>query len=600
MIEGTVTRYSSDVLIIGHGIAGVFAALTIKENAPGTDILLVDKASTGWAGKANKGGSCQFSIAPGHTAEEIVEFHVRNTGEYLNDQDAYLEFVRSTPQLLEKLEQWGVVIPRDEQGRIKFSGGVNCEEWAAPWALVGYEADFMVKLTNRAKKAGCRFLDKISVTDLLTKDGRAVGAVGFSLLDGERFIFQAPAVVIANGNQDYRAMNMWAAARGDGIAAAWRAGVDMRHGEFGTFRQIGAVDGATWEMVTSEDNLYNSEGEYISPKYRPWLRTERGREKYTNAMILDSNSAVYAGMYREIAAGKGPIYANQKENQLGKRYFYYSMGPWWDRPKYKRFAAATERIAQECAISAKDGMVPVTAVLVGEQSPIKVDHDMRTSLKGLWAIGDACYNGSGIPGAVPGPPARLRGSGLAFAEWSAMKAGLSIPQYLKDGDIPSGIREEQARQLLDNVFAPLHRRIGVDPMEIVRNIRRLMARVEYTTYMHLDRLQEGLQLVLDEKAKLDKMYARDYHYLAVCNEARSMVTCAEFHFRTSMLRQETRGWFIREDYPRRDDQNWLKAINFRNDGDGGFVIWYEDIPIAEYPYQISEAEEAKCNEQFGL
>lgn len=584
-LEQLATICKSDILIIGHGIAGVYAALTIKEKNPDADILLVDKASTGWAGKANKGGCCQFTIAPGHTAEEIVEFHVRHTGEFLNDQEAYLDFVRHTPLLLEKLEEWGIVIPRDEEGRIKFSGGVHAEDWPAPWALIGYEADFMVKLTNLAKKKGCRFMDKIAVTDLLTHGNKVAGAAGFSLLDGEKFIFKATAVVIANGNQDYRAMNMWACARGDGIAAAWRAGVDMRNGEFGSFRQIGAVDGATWEMVTSEDNLYNAKGEYISPKYRPWLATPEGRARHQNAMILDSNAAAYVGMYQEIMDGKGPIYANQNENTMGEIFFKYAMNQqWWNRPKYLRFRLANVRVEEECNISAKDGMVPVTAAFVGEQSPIKVNHDMATSMDGLWAIGDACYNGSGIAGAVPGPPARLRGSGIAFAEYSAYKAGQNIAEYIKTA-AGAPVAEEQAQAIFDRVFAPLERKLGVDPMEIVRNIRRLMTRVEYSTYMSAQRIAEALELVHFEQSKLDKMCVSDFHYLSAANEARSMVTCAEIHFRTAALREESRGWFMREDFPQRDDENWLKMINFRNNGAGEFDIWYEDVPLASYPYQ---------------
>lgn len=376
----------------------------------------------------------------------------------------------------------------------------------------------MIKLTNLAKKKGCKFLDKIAVTDLLTNRNKVAGAVGFSLLDGEKFVFEASAVIIANGNQDYRAMNMWACARGDGIAAAWRAGVDMRNGEFGSFRQIGAIDGATWEMVTSEDNLYNSKGEYISGKYRPWLATPEGRARHQNAMILDSNAAAYVGMYQEIMDGKGPIYANQNENKMGEIFFKYSANQeWWCRPKYMRFRMANARVEEECEISSKDGMVPVTAAFVGEQSPIKVDHDMATSMEGLWAIGDACYNGSGIAGAVPGPPARLRGSGIAFAEYSAYKAGLNIVDYMKNA-VSAPVDEVQADAIFRRVFAPLKRNIGVNPMEIVRNIRGLMTRVEYSTYMSTDRIAEALEIVNDEKAKLDKMCVDDFHYLSVANE----------------------------------------------------------------------------------
>lgn len=585
-----VTTCKSEILIIGHGIAGVFAALTIKEKNPDADILLVDKASTGWAGKANKGGCVQFLVTPGRTAEEIAEFHIRNTGEFLNDQILYTEFCQLSNFLVEKMEEYGANVIKNEDGSYRYLG--NLETWPAPWFLVGMEADFMVKLTNLAKKQGCKFMDKVSVTDLLTTDGKIAGAVGFSLLDGEKFVFEAPIVVIANGNQDYRAMNMWNAARGDGIAAAFRAGAEMRNGEFGTFRQVGAIDGATWEMVSLEDNLYNAKGEYISPKYRPWLSTEAGRERYMNMIVLDSNAAVYKGMYQEIMNGDGPILANLKEFRLPQTWGQYTMNPnYWNRPKWLAFQGANDRIAGEALLHIEDGMLPVTTVFVGEMSPIKVNRDMQTSIPGLYAIGDACYSGSGCSGAVPGPPARLRGSGLAFAEFSGYKAGCDIAEAVKTAEaLP--VSQEQIDANFARVFAPHNKNIGVDPMEIVKNIRGLMTRVEYSTYMNDERIKEAQAIVAAEEAKLDNMWVKnnDYHFLSVANEARSMVLCAKMHFAASELRKETRGWFMREDYPERDDENWLKYINFKNDGEGGLELWLEDVPIADYPYQIDGTE----------
>ncbi|MCD7865956.1 MAG: hypothetical protein LUG54_08130 [Clostridiales bacterium] len=93
-----------------------------------------------------------------------------------------------------------------------------------------------------------------------------------------------------------------------------------------------------------------------------------------------------------------------------------------------------------------------------------------------------------------------------------------------------------------------------------------------------------MELVQKEKAKLDQVYAKDWHYLSAANEARSFVLCAEMHFTTAQLRKETRGWFMRDDYPERDDKNFLKYINFQKEGDG-MRTWMSDVPIAEYPYQ---------------
>ncbi|MCF0230606.1 MAG: hypothetical protein HUJ76_13055, partial [Parasporobacterium sp.] len=142
----------------------------------------------------------------------------------------------------------------------------------------------------------------------------------------------------------------------------------------------------------------------------------------------------------------------------------------------------------------------------------------------------------------------------------------------------------QAEALLDTVFAPLNRTEGIEPNEVISGVRKVMTQIKYTLYMEKRRLEEGLDLILKEKEKLDKLVAKDFHYLAIANEARSFVDCAEMHFRTAILRQESRGWFVREDYPDRDDANWLKYINYKLEN-GSYKIWYEDVPLAEYPFQ---------------
>lgn len=106
-IESKGTVKETDVLIIGHGLSGLSNALAIKEKNPDLNVLLVDKASTGYAGKANKGGSVLIDIAPDHTADEIVEWHVRKSGEYLNNQKLYKNFISAMPAVIDKMEEWG-------------------------------------------------------------------------------------------------------------------------------------------------------------------------------------------------------------------------------------------------------------------------------------------------------------------------------------------------------------------------------------------------------------------------------------------------------------------------------------------------------------
>lgn len=578
-LESKGTVKSTDILIIGHGLSGLVNALAIKEENPNLDVLLVDKASTGYAGKANKGACVIIDIAEGHAADEIVEWHVRKSGEYLNNQKLYKRFIESMPHVIDKLEEYGAKVSRKENGDVKLLPSFPKE---CPWNLALMEYDFLIKFAAKAKKLGCKFMDKTSVTDLLTDGNRIVGAVGFSLLDGEKFIFKAKSVVIANGNQDYRGINMWDCARGDGVAAAFRAGAEMRNGEFGTFKQAMYMDFPDVPL-TAEDHIYNAKGEWLTPKYRPWVNDPNfDMSKFWGTMIYDSNNQMFVGMYKDSLAGNGPHYMNMAEWKAPERLFAYAGNPeYFDRHKWIRWNGIFQEKAQAGLIHNKGPMVPVTPGLIGEQSPIGVDEQFRTSIEGLWAIGDSCYNGSGVPGAVPAPPARLRGSGLAFASFSALEAAPNIAAFAaKEGSI----NEAQVDQYIHDFMAPKERYAGYNPNEIMSNIRDIMASMKYTGAPTEEIMQEGLSLVQKEKEKLPNVYAKDWHYLSAANEARSFVTCAEIHFKTAQLRKESRGWFMRDDYPQRDDANFLKYINFKKDGED-MKFWMTDVPLAQYPYQ---------------
>jgi succinate dehydrogenase/fumarate reductase flavoprotein subunit len=100
--------------------------------------------------------------------------------------------------------------------------------------------------------------------------------------------------------------------------------------------------------------------------------------------------------------------------------------------------------------------------------------------------------------------------------------------------------------------------------------------------MRQDRLEKALNKVLDLKAKLPELHARDWHYLSACNEVKSMVTSAEMFYRTAMERKESRGWHMREDYPETDNKKGSKWIIVQ-DRKGEMVITTEDVPVERYP-----------------
>ena len=95
-------------------------------------------------------------------------------------------------------------------------------------------------------------------------------------------------------------------------------------------------------------------------------------------------------------------------------------------------------------------------------------------------------------------------------------------------------------------------------------------------------MEEALWLLEQAKKRIPKVIANDWHYLSTCNELRSMALSAELFYRASLIRKESRGWFVREDYPARDDSNWLQWITLK-DKDGEPAVGLEPVPIDEYP-----------------
>ncbi len=382
---------TADIVVVGGGIGGLVAAVAAKEKNPDADVLVVERATSGWAGQANKGAGIWWYLAPEDDADAFVKFHCDHIGHYIEDQELLAEFGRESQGILERVDGWTHKLQRRD-------GEIIHKRFKPflPWSLTGMDLDLMRVLARHAKKLGVRFIDKTSLTDLLTDGGRVAGAVGFSLLDGSPIIIQAPAAIIATGGQSYRIMGMWSCQRGDGLGMAWRAGAEMRNAEWGPFAQLAGIRGKE-PLIGAEDALYNAWHQKLSPRFRG----ER------EADVCGMTSATW---YKEMVAGNGPLVTFHPENwMLANTTEDVEGGTVWDRPLAVKFW--TTLISRIRAADAPGAFLEVYPAVLGELSPIKVDHQMATTVPGLYACGNACYNGSGLPGAVPASPGRMRGSG---------------------------------------------------------------------------------------------------------------------------------------------------------------------------------------------
>lgn len=551
--EFETKRMSADILIIGGGIAGLTAAVAAKEKNADADVLIVEKQTSGYSGKANKGGGVlQYFDLEKVTPEIFNEYHANAVGGYLANQNLLMKYVSMNNEMLDRMEGWGVKIPKK---RIP-TGPMTY--------MIGVDLDITLKMRQKATKLGVRFLDKTTVSDLLTADGKIAGAVGYSIIDGTFYVFEGKTVILCTGSQNYRVACMWSNGRGDGIAAAYRAGAKMRNPEFGNFAQLYRVK-SNRECVFCENVMYDAYGENITKNFR----------RFPEA---DISSSAVAEWYNQMASGRGPIYIHPQESDMTSNdtmMFYV-----WDRPYGLPFWQADFEKDKTVDVEV-NGAMEVVPGFVGEQSPVLVNELMQTTIEGMYAAGDVCYDGSCAPGAVPAPPGRNRGSGILNAVFAGITSGEHAADAIADLE-QQPVDEATVAKLKEAAYAPLFREEGYTAKEVIDKIQNLVCPMENSVYMSQHRLDVCLRKLEKIKPMAAKLKADDFHHLLSCHEAEAMVLSAEMQFKGASMRKESRGWFLREDYPQMDNENWLKWI-ICEDVDGEMTFSTEDVPIEDYP-----------------
>lgn len=548
----------TDILVVGGGIAGLTAAITVKETNPNLDVLIVEKQTSGYSGKANRGGGVlQYFDFDRVKPIEFVAYHANAVGCFLGDQEQMLKYVSMNHLMIDKLKEWGVKIPYNEDGTLRvFPTGPMT-------GMIGVDLDITLQVRRTAEKKGVKIIDKVTISDLLTNDGKICGATGYSILDGTFYVIKAKSVILATGSQNYRVMNMWANGRGDGIAAAYRAGAEMRNAEFGNFAQLFKVN-SHHELVFNENVLYNHLDENITLNFR-WFPE------------ADINSNAIAEWYKQISMGRGPVYMRPEECPLTKGdEVMFTTNNMWVRPYGLKL---WRTIYEKChSVDVNNEVAPG---FLGEQSPVKVNHNMETNISRLFAIGDVSYAGSSAAGAVPAPPGRNRGSGILNAVFAGIIAGEKSTEYGEKVE-EVNLVQEQINQCRERTFAPLEREDGISAKEVIQEVQGIIAPVENSIYISEHRLNIALRKLEKVKAKASKLKAEDYHGLLSCHEANAMILCAEMFFKAASLRKESRGWFLREDYPEMDNKNWLKWITIK-DVNGKMSFETEEVPVEKYP-----------------
>lgn len=545
----------TDVLTIGGGMAGGFAAIKAKEQ--GLDVTLVDKGYMGRSGAASFAGGYFVIFNPewGHRLDAWMGY-ISTAGEYVNDREWSEIVLKESYERYRDLASWGVKFVEDD-GKLAYDAYGPIYESRMMW-----RGKFTPIIRRRALEVGVRVLDRIMITDLLKQDGRVVGAIGFHTRSGNLYIFKAKATIVAAGSGIFKQAGYPTHGTNDGHAMLYRAGCEITGKEFSMIGGSVVAAYPAWRghgtMASFIRKYFNAEGEQ-----------------------LDSEVSFLFPAF-EVHAGRGPIIwnldaASSEEIKRGLKH-----------QRTTGTAHEAERIGLDIT---QGGKIPLlggvwlgASVMGGTGGVWPTSTKCATSIPGLYAAGECCgtrESGGNYPGA---------GLALAGASVTGARAGLGAAEYAsKTGK--TMIDEAGVARLRGITYVPMERKGGFNPRWVTEILKNIM--IPYFTYQvkHGERLQAALTTVkfLGEHI-VPKLKASDPHELRLAHETKNMVLSAEMMLRASIFRTESRGTHYREDYPRRDDSNWLAWVKMK-DQQGEMKLWKEPVPKAWWPDLAKPYEE---------
>lgn len=577
---------TTDILVVGGGVGGGVTA--IRAAKAGAQVLIADKVFIGGGGMSARAGHGIIVVDKNEEAiENFVEYHARFIGDYLDNQDMLREIASNIVDAEEALLSWGVKLSAYEDGKL----GTFALPYGVPWKQTGIQCQMMVPLRKEALFSGVKFKEHFQITGLLKDGNRIAGACGFDIYDGSFWIINAKAVVLATAPCGYKNAPMFHAC-GEGNKLAYDVGAKMRSAEFGNFYENYAVRKGS-SLYGSYPFTFNAKGENMWDKYVTWHAP-------------DMTAEFYRGFVTEYLEGGGPMYIDMDvfEDAMKNGSDWSAMGQHFDLEAATQGTGLTrffedrlkldQVFEKKLAESGLDlGRKPEVKIgMHGNAGTIGVDLDFQTSVPGLFAVGLTNYNGSGAGGAV-GTPGMIHGNGVGHASFTGYICGPKVAEYAKKVKELPAVDNAQVDAIWKDTMAPMVKTNGYDAHDMISEVQDCITPIKYNLIREEGRLNEALEkLDKVKEEKLANLQAKDWHDLMVCNEIKSMAVTGEITMRCALIRKESRGFHLREDYTQRDDKNWLKWIVAEKKAGGKMDISTEDVPMSTYKYRPDNEDEA--------
>ena len=537
MAKKIPSEIETDILIIGGGIAGIFAAVTARQK--GFEVTLVDKGSPGNSGATPFADTfCVFDEELGHQRQDWINT-VSFNGEYLNNRAWLEKMIDHSKERFQNLKDWGVLD----------------------------DPKFGIMLRKHVIRSKTNVLERVMMTTLLQVEGRVIGAVGFALDDGKPVTITAKATIMCAGAGGFKPVGFpIRSLTHDGDAMAYRAGAEITGKEWidahGTPAANPAAGRKQFDMT--------SHGIFMT-----------GQPKHgARALNIDKEIRVHQGGLPPMAGPPPYAFGALPDGTQAPP------PPDMQFKKRKMIGGSSAGLAVHKA-----------------EGIFSQNNTCASNVPGLYAAGDGL--GSMLCGTL------YAGIGFSFCGSSVQGAcaGEEASEFAATAELVP-ISKLKTKSIHETMFEPLERKTVITPAWVTQIMQNAVIPYYVLYVKEQSRLEAALtniEFMRDHLAP--KMIASNPHELRSVHETINMLLNAEMKLRASLFRTESRGTHYREDFPARNDDDWLAWIKIKSGAEGMKLIkhpipdeWrpdervpYEERYPARFPgeldYRIQQAAE---------
>ena len=531
-----------DAVVVGAGLAGLMSAYYIAKE--GFKVAVISKVFPTRSHSAAAEGGVAAYIEGNSDPNDSPDYMAYDTikgGDYLVDQDAAELLAYKSGEIVDLLERWGALFNRQPDGRIavRYFGGQTYPRTR----FVGDKTGMALLHTVYERASGTDNVDFyyewFSWDLVVDSDRRVRGIVAFDMRNITPTFFEARAVVMASGGMGmlYKHSTNSYINTGDGYAMALRAGAALKDPEFVQFHPTALYpsDILISEAARGEGAvLRNSKGERFMARYAPKKLDLAPRDIVSRSIMI------------EIKEGRGfpGGYVGLDLTHLGEEYIK------------ERLALAYEAALNFAGVDATKEMIPVRPAQHYFMGGIDVDIKGRNpDLIGLFAAGEAaCVSVHGAN--------RLGSNSLLETLVFGRETGIAVAEYLKTASSPSSDIAKDVERSVEQAYSVVKSESGRHFGEILEELRSTM-----WDYVGIFRNDGGLRNALSKidqlRGEINKMYVTDKSKVYNTEffnalELKNMLDLALVIAHAALNRTESRGAHYREDYPQRNDQEWMK------------------------------------------